>query len=46
MLDLQRLAGNAAVTQAVAEERHEHDAGCGHTPSVQRRALVHDTAPG
>ncbi|MGW1214780.1 eCIS core domain-containing protein [Streptomyces sp. NPDC002499] len=42
VLDLQRLAGNAAVTQAIAEERHEHDAGCGHTPSVQRRALVHD----
>ncbi|MFJ6083166.1 DUF4157 domain-containing protein [Streptomyces sp. NPDC092369] len=41
-LDLQRLAGNAAVTQAIAAERHEHDAGCGHTPSVQRRALVHD----
>ncbi|WP_406442039.1 DUF4157 domain-containing protein [Streptomyces sp. NBC_01613] len=42
MLDLQRLAGNAAVARAVAEERHEHDAGCGHVPSVQRRALVHD----
>jgi hypothetical protein len=42
LLNLQRLAGNAAVTQAIAEERHEHDAGCGHTPSVQRRALVHD----
>lgn len=42
MLDLQRLAGNAAVTQAIAEERHEHDAGCGHVPSVQRRAVVHD----
>ncbi|MBO4260059.1 eCIS core domain-containing protein [Streptomyces griseorubiginosus] len=42
MLDLQRLAGNAAVSMAVAEERHQHDAGCGHVPSVQRRALVHD----
>jgi len=42
MQDLRRLAGNAAVTQAIAEERHEYDAGRGHTPSVQRRALVHD----
>ncbi|MCH5675694.1 eCIS core domain-containing protein [Streptomyces gilvus] len=41
VLDLQRLAGNAAVSMAVAEERHEHDAGCGHVPSVQRQALVH-----
>ncbi|MCT9143691.1 eCIS core domain-containing protein [Streptomyces violarus] len=42
MLALQRMAGNAAVARTVAEERHEHDAHCGHTPSVQRRALVHD----
>lgn len=42
MLALQRMAGNAAVTRAVEEERHEHDGNCGHTPSVQRRALVHD----
>lgn len=41
MLALQRLAGNAAVSRAVEEDRHEHDAGCGHTPPVQRRALVH-----
>ncbi|MGI5458359.1 DUF4157 domain-containing protein [Streptomyces sp. CA-249302] len=41
LIDLQRLAGNAAVSRAVTEERHEHDAGCGHTPSVQRQALVH-----
>ncbi|GAA2603621.1 hypothetical protein GCM10010304_61140 [Streptomyces roseoviolaceus] len=42
MLALQRMAGNAAVARTVAQERHEHDAHCGHTPSVQRRALVHD----
>jgi hypothetical protein len=42
MLALQRMAGNAAVARTVAQERHEHDANCGHTPSVQRRALVHD----
>ncbi|MFC8142691.1 DUF4157 domain-containing protein [Streptomyces paradoxus] len=42
MLALQRMAGNAAVSRAVEEERHEHDGNCGHTPSVQRRALVHD----
>ncbi|MEU6555522.1 DUF4157 domain-containing protein [Streptomyces sp. NPDC046915] len=41
LIALQRTAGNAAVSRAVAEERHEHDAGCGHVPSVQRRALVH-----
>ncbi|WP_308122583.1 DUF4157 domain-containing protein [Streptomyces sp. WAC04114] len=42
MLALQRMAGNAAVARAVEQERHEHDGNCGHTPSVQRRALVHD----
>ena len=31
MLALQRSAGNAAVARAIEEERHEHDAGCGHT---------------
>ncbi|MGW2637908.1 eCIS core domain-containing protein [Streptomyces sp. NPDC001348] len=41
LIALQRTAGNAAVARAVAEGRHEHDAGCGHVPSVQRRALVH-----
>ncbi|MFI5684857.1 DUF4157 domain-containing protein [Streptomyces sp. NPDC051636] len=41
LIALQRTAGNAAVARAVAQERHEHDAGCGHVPSVQRRALVH-----
>ncbi|MFD7698880.1 DUF4157 domain-containing protein [Streptomyces caelestis] len=45
MLALQRAAGNAAVSRAVAEERHQHDAGCGHlpaetaSPSVQRSAV-------
>ncbi|MFF3502319.1 DUF4157 domain-containing protein [Streptomyces sp. NPDC003247] len=42
LLALQRTAGNAAVAQAVAEERHQHDAHCGHAPAVQRRSLVHD----
>jgi hypothetical protein len=41
LMALQRTAGNAAVAHAVAQERHEHDAGCGHVPPVQRRALVH-----
>ena len=48
LLTLQRLAGNAAISRAVDEERHEHDAGCGHGgPSVQRSA-VHQVlrAPG
>ncbi|MFJ5840516.1 DUF4157 domain-containing protein [Streptomyces shenzhenensis] len=31
MLAIQRRAGNAALTRAIEEERHEHDAGCGHT---------------
>ncbi|MFJ4617647.1 DUF4157 domain-containing protein [Streptomyces sp. NPDC088812] len=42
LLALQRTAGNAAVVQAVAEERHQHDADCGHAPAVQRRSLVHE----
>lgn len=43
ILTLQRLAGNAAVSRAVEEERHEHGADCGHSgpaaeqPVVQRR---------
>ncbi|MEV3914496.1 eCIS core domain-containing protein [Streptomyces canus] len=41
MLDLQRLAGNAAVTHAVQRERHEHGPGCEHGPAVQR-SLVHE----
>lgn len=45
LLALQRAAGNAAVSRAVAEERHRHDADCGHlpaatsSPSVQRSAV-------
>ncbi|MEV1065175.1 DUF4157 domain-containing protein [Streptomyces sp. NPDC050263] len=43
VLDLQRLAGNAAVSRAVETERHQHSAGCGHEqqPAVQRSSLVH-----
>lgn len=41
LIALQRTAGNAAVARAVEQERHEHGAGCGHEPSVQRQALVH-----
>ncbi|MEU0675314.1 DUF4157 domain-containing protein [Streptomyces sp. NPDC006172] len=43
VLDLQRLAGNAAVSRAVDAERHQHSAGCGHEqqPAVQRSSLVH-----
>lgn len=41
LLALQRAAGNAAVARAVEEQRHEHDAGCGHGAgaSVQRSAV-------
>ncbi len=39
LLALQRLAGNAAVARAVEEQRHEHGAGCGHEPAVQRSAV-------
>ncbi|MFE6129356.1 DUF4157 domain-containing protein [Streptomyces sp. NPDC056437] len=41
ILALQRAAGNAAVSRAVEEQRHQHDASCGHGPAVQRSA-VHD----
>ncbi|OQR60082.1 hypothetical protein B6E66_30930 [Streptomyces maremycinicus] len=37
LLALQRSAGNAAVTRAIEEQRHEHGPGCGHADrSVQR----------
>ncbi|MFJ1746522.1 DUF4765 family protein [Streptomyces sp. NPDC088116] len=40
---LQRLAGNDAVVQRLAQEqeqdRHEHDGACGHTPPVQRSTV-------
>jgi len=39
LLALQRAAGNAAVARAVEGQRHEHDANCGHGPSVQRSAV-------
>ncbi|MFI9562758.1 DUF4157 domain-containing protein [Streptomyces rishiriensis] len=39
LLALQRTAGNAAVSRAVEEQRHEHDAHCGHGPAVQRSAV-------
>ncbi|MET7451738.1 DUF4157 domain-containing protein [Streptomyces sp. NPDC005574] len=52
LLALQRAAGNAAVTRAIGEARHEHGADCGHEPaavqraeeqpSVQRRSSVFD----
>ncbi|WP_408996534.1 eCIS core domain-containing protein [Streptomyces europaeiscabiei] len=39
LLALQRLAGNAAVARAVEQQRHTHDAHCGHNPAVQRSAV-------
>ncbi|MEU1401260.1 hypothetical protein ABZ471_02650 [Streptomyces sp. NPDC005728] len=37
LMTLQRMAGNAAVVRAMSEQRHEHDANCGHgVASVQR----------
>ncbi|MEJ1200939.1 MULTISPECIES: eCIS core domain-containing protein [unclassified Streptomyces] len=47
MLDLQRLAGNAAVARSVEAERHQHGPGCGHAaPTVQRREAPHEHGPG
>lgn len=56
MLALQRMAGNAAVSRAIEEERHAHGPGCGHgeaAPSgeqsaVQRRVSVQEaiSSPG
>ncbi|MFF8595789.1 DUF4157 domain-containing protein [Streptomyces sp. NPDC015220] len=48
LLSLQRLAGNAAVSRAVEEDRHAHGPGCGHPgtqpageqAAVQRRTSV------
>ncbi|WP_211343143.1 DUF4157 domain-containing protein [Actinomadura pelletieri] len=48
-LSLQRLAGNAAVSGAIVEARHQHGPGCGHAnPSVQRRVDtdLHEHGPG
>ncbi|MGP2439090.1 eCIS core domain-containing protein [Streptomyces sp. JW3] len=47
MLALQRLAGNAAVTQAVQRATHEHGPGCGHgepEADVQRRMAPSEPA--
>lgn len=38
-LALQSSAGNAAVVQRLAQDKHVHDAGCGHRPPVQRSAV-------
>ncbi|WDN56984.1 hypothetical protein [Streptomyces clavuligerus] len=49
VLALQRLAGNAAVSRALAEARHQHGPGCGHAnPPVQRDADtdLHEHGPG
>lgn len=44
LLALQRSAGNAAVTRAIEEQRHEHGPGCGHADrSVQRAAETDET---
>ncbi|NEB05159.1 DUF4157 domain-containing protein [Streptomyces sp. SID13726] len=46
LLTLQRAAGNAAVTRAIEEARHEHGPDCGHTASaVQREAVQRDAVP-
>ncbi|MEV5570194.1 DUF4157 domain-containing protein [Spirillospora sp. NPDC052269] len=37
LTQLQRLAGNAAISRSADEERHVHDASCGH--AVQRTAV-------
>ncbi|MEV0264023.1 DUF4157 domain-containing protein [Streptomyces sp. NPDC050617] len=36
VLSLQRLAGNAAVSRAVGEARHQHGPGCGHGQGMTR----------
>jgi hypothetical protein len=48
MLNLQHMAGNAAVARAVEAQRHRHGPGCGHeAPAVQRReAAGHEHGPG
>lgn len=49
VLSLQRLAGNAAVSRAIDEARHQHGPGCGHADtSVQRSAdsELHEHGPG
>ncbi|WP_314223468.1 eCIS core domain-containing protein [Streptomyces zaehneri] len=39
LLALQRSAGNAAVTRAIEEQRHEHGPGCGHADRSVQRAV-------
>lgn len=38
-LALQHSAGNAAVVQRLARDKHVHDTGCGHQPPVQRSTV-------
>lgn len=44
LLALQRSAGNAAVTRAIEEQRHEHGPGCGHADRSVQRAAETDEA--
>ncbi|MCX5368763.1 DUF4157 domain-containing protein [Streptomyces sp. NBC_00015] len=44
LLALQRSAGNAAVTRAIEEQRHEHGPGCGHADRSVQRAVDTDEA--
>ncbi|MER5200627.1 eCIS core domain-containing protein [Streptomyces sp. NPDC002755] len=44
LLALQRSAGNAAVTRAIEEQRHEHGPGCEHADRSVQRAAETDEA--
>ncbi|MFD3308220.1 DUF4157 domain-containing protein [Streptomyces sp. NPDC058694] len=45
LLTLQRLAGNAAVSRAVEEERHEHGPGCAHErPAAGQQSVQRDAS--
>ncbi|MFB7187943.1 DUF4157 domain-containing protein [Streptomyces sp. NPDC056230] len=51
LLELQRTIGNEAVVRMLQQDRHQHDAGCGHqqpTAEPAQRSAVHDVlrAPG
>lgn len=39
LLELQRSVGNAAATELLAQQRHEHGDQCGHPPTVQRSTV-------
>ncbi|MFJ7996766.1 DUF4157 domain-containing protein [Streptomyces sp. NPDC096310] len=39
LLALQRSAGNAAVSRAIEEERHEHSSGCSHADQTAQRRV-------